>query len=191
MTCKDAVKKLLKGKKGWEVRSAGKGSKGERWYAWAWLATASPRHSLLIRRHLKTSVAALFKEDGGRHDATVDLVWPAREGAAYYSSLMGDQACLLVLARDGDRVVGHLVGKLNDPSPIRTGRSAVLESMRVAPSSRRAGTGSLLVRHFLAWARQRGAEHASVTAYAANDTAQRLYERHGFRPQNITSRATL
>ena len=42
MTCADAVKKLLKDKKGREVRSAGKGSKGERWYAWAWLGTASP-----------------------------------------------------------------------------------------------------------------------------------------------------
>jgi hypothetical protein len=38
MTCADAVKKLLKGKRGWEVRSAGKGSKGERWYGWAWPA---------------------------------------------------------------------------------------------------------------------------------------------------------
>ena len=42
MTCADAVKKLLKAKRHWEVRSAGKGSKGERWYAWAWIATASP-----------------------------------------------------------------------------------------------------------------------------------------------------
>ena len=40
MTCSDAVKKLLKDKKKREVRSAGKG--GERWYAWAWLGTASP-----------------------------------------------------------------------------------------------------------------------------------------------------
>jgi SRSO17 transposase len=58
MSCKDAVKKLLKGKRGWDVRSAGKGSKGERWYAWAWLAAASPRHSLLVRRHLKTGELA-------------------------------------------------------------------------------------------------------------------------------------
>jgi SRSO17 transposase len=41
MTCAEAVRKLLKGKRAWEVRSAGKGSKGERWYSWAWLATAS------------------------------------------------------------------------------------------------------------------------------------------------------
>ena len=36
----------------------GKGSKGERWYAWALVATASPRHHLLIRRHLKTGELA-------------------------------------------------------------------------------------------------------------------------------------
>jgi SRSO17 transposase len=36
----------------WNHRSAGPGSKGERRYAWAWLATNSPRHHLLIRRSL-------------------------------------------------------------------------------------------------------------------------------------------
>jgi hypothetical protein len=41
-----------------EVRSAGKGSKGSRWYAWSWLATASPRYHLLIRHHLKTGELA-------------------------------------------------------------------------------------------------------------------------------------
>ena len=34
------------------------GSKGERRYAWAWLGTASPRHHLLTRRHLKTGELA-------------------------------------------------------------------------------------------------------------------------------------
>ena len=41
----DAARQLLRAKKAWEVCSAGKGSKGGRWYAWAWLATASPRHA--------------------------------------------------------------------------------------------------------------------------------------------------
>ena len=35
----------------WEIRPAGQGSKGERWYAWAQIATSSPRHTLLVRRH--------------------------------------------------------------------------------------------------------------------------------------------
>ena len=58
LTCAEAVTTLLKQQRRWEVRSAGNGSKGERWYAWAWLATASPRHHLLIRRHLKTGELA-------------------------------------------------------------------------------------------------------------------------------------
>jgi SRSO17 transposase len=36
----------------WQTASAGHGSKGERDYRWAWLATGSARHHLLIRRRL-------------------------------------------------------------------------------------------------------------------------------------------
>ena len=54
LTCAEAVTALLRHKRRREIRSAGRGSKGQRWYAWAWLATASPRHHLLIRRHLRT-----------------------------------------------------------------------------------------------------------------------------------------
>jgi SRSO17 transposase len=57
LTCKDATRQLA-GDLRWEVRSAGKGSKGQRWYAWAWLATASARHYLLIRRHLASGELA-------------------------------------------------------------------------------------------------------------------------------------
>ena len=38
LTCKQAAARL--GRWGWEIRSAGTCSKGERWYAWAWLGTA-------------------------------------------------------------------------------------------------------------------------------------------------------
>jgi hypothetical protein len=61
LSCDQAVKTLLQGlkhKRRWEIRSAGKGSKGDRWYAWAWIATASPRHCLLIRKHLRTNELA-------------------------------------------------------------------------------------------------------------------------------------
>lgn len=36
----------------WETRSCGRGCKGHRDYAWAWAATVSPRHWVLIRRSL-------------------------------------------------------------------------------------------------------------------------------------------
>ena len=58
LSCKQAAARLLAGARRWEVRSAGKGSKGARWYAWAWIATTSPRHYLLIRRHRATGELA-------------------------------------------------------------------------------------------------------------------------------------
>jgi SRSO17 transposase len=58
LTCAGAAQRLLKAARRWEIRSAGKGSKGSRWYGWAWLATASPRHYLLVRRHLRTGELA-------------------------------------------------------------------------------------------------------------------------------------
>jgi SRSO17 transposase len=58
LTCAGAAATLLKQDRRWEIRSAGKGSKGERWYAWAWIGTASPEHHLLIRRHLRTGELA-------------------------------------------------------------------------------------------------------------------------------------
>jgi SRSO17 transposase len=57
LTCAEAVRRLGDGLR-WEVRSAGNGSKGQRWYAWAWAGAASPRHHLLIRRHLRTGELA-------------------------------------------------------------------------------------------------------------------------------------
>jgi DDE superfamily endonuclease len=46
-----AVARLIP-KAAWETRSCGRGCKGHCDYAWAWAATASPRHWVLIRRSL-------------------------------------------------------------------------------------------------------------------------------------------
>src|SRR6202042_1180800 len=56
LTCADAASQLAAGHG--EVRSAGTGARGQRWYGWSWLATASPQHHLLIRHHLKTGELA-------------------------------------------------------------------------------------------------------------------------------------
>ncbi|HXL91823.1 MAG TPA: GNAT family N-acetyltransferase [Streptosporangiaceae bacterium] len=142
---------------------------------------------------LLESVGSLFREDAGRHDSGIrNADWPAQGGLAYYSGIVDDPSCLLALARDADgSAVGHLVGKLSGPNEMLLTRIAVLESIRVAPEARGTGVGSALVRHFFAWARAEGAVQASVTAYAANETALRFYARHGFAPHSVTARATL
>jgi SRSO17 transposase len=114
MTCADAVKKLLKGKKGWEVRSAGKGSKGERWYAWAWISTASPRHSLLVRRQLKTGELAFhycFVPEGqlaskARLIRAAGLRWPVEESFELGKGCFGLDQCQ---ARLYTAILRHIV----------------------------------------------------------------------------------
>ena len=114
MTCKEAVKKLLKGKQGWEVCSAGNGSKGERWYAWAWIGTASPRHSLLVRRHLKTGELAFHYcfVPGGQLASKARLIraaglrWPAEESFELGKGCFGLDQCQ---ARTYTAVLRHTV----------------------------------------------------------------------------------
>jgi SRSO17 transposase len=114
MTCADAVNKLLKRANSWEVRSAGRGSKGERWYAWAWLCTASPRHSLMIRRHLKTGDLAFcycYVPEGqaaskARLIRAAGLRWPVEEGFEFGKGCFGLDQCQ---ARLYHAILRHLV----------------------------------------------------------------------------------
>lgn len=76
-----------KHQRGWQVCSV-TGSKGERAYAWAWLATTSPQHFLLIRKHLQTGELAYHycHVPVGRTVTLMTLVrvaclrWPVEEG---------------------------------------------------------------------------------------------------------------
>jgi SRSO17 transposase len=87
LTCKQAAATLPGAGRGWEVRSAGAGAKGQRWYAWAWLGTASSRHYLLIRRHPATGELAFhycFVPQGqpvslSRLIRAAGLRWPVEE----------------------------------------------------------------------------------------------------------------
>jgi GNAT superfamily N-acetyltransferase len=138
------------------------------------------------------SVDGLFHEDAAVHDPYGDPEWAARGGAAYFADLLSDPKAVPLLARDGGRAVGHLVGRVYEPDTLRAGtRVAVLESMRVDPAARGRGVGSRLVGAFFEWARERGAVRGGVSAYGANERAQRFYARHGFAPASVTLRAAL
>jgi SRSO17 transposase len=109
MTCGQAVTRLLAGTRRWEVRSAGAGSKGQRWYGWAWLATASPRHHLLVRRHLSSGELAFhfcYVPEGqpvskARLIRAAGLRWPVEETFEFGKDCLGlDQSPSSPLPRD-------------------------------------------------------------------------------------------
>ena len=96
MTCAGVVR-VLEGDLRWEVRSAGKGSKGQRWYAWAWIDAASPRHHVLVRRHLRTGELAYRYcfVPGGQPAGMTRLVraaglrWPVEEDFEFAKAGLG------------------------------------------------------------------------------------------------------
>jgi SRSO17 transposase len=82
----------------WTIASAGAGSKGDRRYAWAWLATTSPRHYLLIRRNLTTpnEVAYFFCYVPPDQPATLPILaavagrrWTVEEDHEFGKDLFG------------------------------------------------------------------------------------------------------
>jgi SRSO17 transposase len=100
-TCKQIVRTHLKQKKRWQIVSAGAGDKGERLYGWAWVATDSAQHWLLVRKHLKTGECAYhlcFVPQGQpvtlrRLVTAAGLRWPIEEDFEFGKDLFGlDQA---------------------------------------------------------------------------------------------------
>lgn len=140
---------------------------------------------------LVASSAGLFAEDGGTRDSSVNVDWPREHGARSFAAALDDPARLVLAVEYDGQVVGHLMGSVTGPTEKRTVTSATLVSIYVRPEHRRARAGDRLVEEFLDWARRQGAEHAEVTAYAANADAVRFYERGGFTAMTVTLRQSL
>jgi GNAT superfamily N-acetyltransferase len=136
---------------------------------------------------LIASSTALFAEDGGTRDATMNTDWPQQHGADAFTASLADPSRLVLVAVAGDgAIVGHLSGQVSPPDDITLVNVATLTAMQVNATHRGSGHGSALVDAFLSWATDQGATQARVTAYAANDGARRFYRRHGFADFTVT-----
>jgi GNAT superfamily N-acetyltransferase len=130
------------------------------------------------------SCTALFAEDAGTRDPLRNQNWPVTYGGEWATGLMADPGSLVLVATT-DGVVGHLIGRFLPASEMWIAPRAELVSMYVRPEARGRGLAGQLIDAFVAWAHERGAARLEVSAYAANATALRVYERHGFRPHSV------
>ena len=83
----------------------------------------------------------------------------------------------LLIARDGDRVVGMLTLVT---FPIPTGLRAWIEDVVVDESARGQGVGAALTQEAVRQARALGARTVDLTSRPTRQAANRLYERLGF-----------
>lgn len=129
---------------------------------------------------------ALFREDAESRDASTNLSWPEEEGLEYFSALVLDGNCVILVAESGGEVVGYLAGRLKEGDSLRPVNVAELESMYVREGFRSGGVGASLAAEFLRWAEAGDPGRVSVTAYAANKRAISFYENLGFRPIRLS-----
>lgn len=91
----------------------------------------------------------------------------------------------LVLARDGDRVVGFATFVLHRSTWART-HYLYLEDLFVAEASRGTGAGRALVEHVVETGRQNGCERVYWVTGELNETARALYDKVANLPGLVT-----
>lgn len=136
------------------------------------------------------SSAALFAEDAGTRDETMNVRFPHELGVDGYAELLAKPERLVLVADAGGQIVGHLTGVLAEPSAVRPVRIATLSSLYVRPEYRSQHVGANFVAKFREWAKERQADRIAVTAFAANDAAIGFYERQGFASYTMTLETT-
>lgn len=92
-------------------------------------------------------------------------------------AIAGAPACTLLVARDGDRVVGTTTLVV---FPIPTGVRAWIEDVVVDEAARGRGAGAALTDAALAHARTLGATTVDLTSRPSRVAANALYQRLGF-----------
>lgn len=135
--------------------------------------------------------SALFAEDAGTRDPTLNVNWPREHGLGLFMDALSDPDRLVMVAEDHDRIIGHLTGALFEPTAMRPVKVATLGSMYVQPPYRGKKIGARLVTEFRGWARHHGARYAGVTAYASNEAAVRFYRNNGFTVQSTVLETSL
>lgn len=110
--------------------------------------------------------------------ATERLLAELDAAPANLDGLLADPAARLVLARDGEAVVGMLTLTFRS-SLTRT--SAHVDHVVVDPRHRRRGIATAMLEHAARMARDGGATRIDLTSAAARQAAAALYPAAGFR----------
>ncbi|MBA3781124.1 MAG: GNAT family N-acetyltransferase [Nocardioides sp.] len=125
------------------------------------------------------AVVALLADDqlGRTRDDESDLLPYQRA----YDAIAADPAHLLLVAVDGDRVVGTLQLSFIPGLARRGALRAQIEAVRVHRDFRSQGLGAAVIEWSIQAARQRGCALVQLTTDKSRTDAHRFYERLGFR----------
>ena len=102
-----------------------------------------------------------------------------------FDEIENDPNNLILVACEGDLVVGTLQLTFTPSLSYRGGRRATVESVRTEASRRGQGIGTQLMRAAIERARENGCVLMQLTTHATRVSAHRFYERLGFKGEHL------
>ena len=117
------------------------------------------------------------------------MAWQRRRGR--YEQTLSESSGLLLVAERGGRVVGALIGEVEDPAdgsdtyavPTST---AHVHDLAVLPEAQGAGIGRALMERFEQELRERGTKSYGLDVMAGNEVAVRFYAALGLELAQMT-----
>jgi len=100
----------------------------------------------------------------------------------YTRKLMSEQKACVLVALDGENVVGFSLSMVaNYPPPLARRIYGYISDVAVAQTYRGRGIGEKMVRKTLAWFAEQGITRVELRVSSCNDVALSFWERRGFR----------
>jgi GNAT superfamily N-acetyltransferase len=111
--------------------------------------------------------------------ATLNPETPAALVAERLQTLLADHSHYEIVGAFNERILVGVAGAWI-ATKIWCGRYLEIDNLVVDPVQRSSGTGTLLIEHLVAVARERGCGMVVLDSYTANHPSHRLYHRLGF-----------
>jgi GNAT superfamily N-acetyltransferase len=112
--------------------------------------------------------------------------------AEYVTRLLTEPDALVLVALDGETVVGYALGKIDHLSPgFRQRRYGLIADVAVTASARRAGLGGRFDDALRAWFREKGVRRVQLRAAADNEVSLAFWRKRGYHPLTVTLAADL
>jgi GNAT superfamily N-acetyltransferase len=121
------------------------------------------------------------------YDKEVDIQWAHTEnGKEYYLDKINNKKGICFMAECNGTIAGYATAAVKEVPSYRLVKVAELENLVVDNRMRNKGIGKALLNYFIKWAKEIGADRASVNVFSSNKKGIAFYEREGFTSYDTT-----